>query len=236
MLTATHDGMRFLHVRLGFGEQVRHPMHDFLVTHPDMDHEELWTWRFVGDTPALLFRIIGSIEPYREWIADVDAISEFTLIPVGENSFYALVKAVPTDGEWDWILAFAQESIVVVPPVVYTAAGTAEFEVLGTPEDLRALLAALPQNVDTTVERVGEYDRRRRTETMLTDRQRDVVTTAAELGYYDVPRDATVSDVAAELDITDSTVSAHLRKAESAVMREALSWQTKTSGVSRQQR
>jgi predicted DNA binding protein len=38
-----------------------------------------------------------------------------------------------------------------------------------------------------------------------------------------VPRDATVADVAAELDITDSTVSTHLRKAESAVMGEVLS-------------
>lgn len=215
--------MRYLRVRLGFSEQVRHPMHQFLVTHPEMEREELWTWRFVGDLPAMLFRVVGPIEPYRDRIEDVDVISEFTLTPVTEESFYAFVRATPTSGEWDWILAFAQESIVVVPPVVYTDTGTAVFEVLGDPDDLRALLADLPASVTSTVERLGDYDRRRAPETVLTDRQREVVATASELGYYDVPRDATVSDVAAELDITDSTVSAHLRKAESAVMGEALS-------------
>jgi len=218
--------MRYLRVRLAFSERVRHPMHQFLVAHPEMDREELWTWRFLGDLPAMLFRVVGPIEPYREQIADVDTISEYTLTPATEDSFYAFVRATPTSEEWDWILAFAQESIVVLPPVVYTETGTAVFEVLGDPEDLRALLANLPARVDSTVERVGGSDRRRDPETVLTDRQREVVATAAELGYYDVPRDATVADVAAELDITDSTVSAHLRKAESAVMDAVLSSQT----------
>jgi predicted DNA binding protein len=214
--------MRYLRVRLAFSEQVRHPMHQFLVAHPEMDREELWTWRFFGDLPAMLFRVVGPIEPYREQIAGVDAVSEYTLTPVTEDSFYAFVRATPTSEEWDWILAFAQESLVVLPPVVYTEAGAAVFEVLGNPENLRALLADLPASVNSTVERVGGSDLRRAPETVLTDRQRDVVATAAELGYYDVPREATVADVAAELDIADSTVSTHLRKAESAVMETVL--------------
>jgi predicted DNA binding protein len=214
--------MRYLRVRLAFSKQVRHPMHEFLVAHPGMEREELWTWRFLGDLPAMLFRVVGSIDAYSDRIAEVETISEYTLTPVAEDSFYAFVRATPTSEEWDWILAFAQESIVVIPPVVYTDTGAAVFEVLGDPDDLRALLDGLPASVETTVERLGEYDRRRAPETVLTDRQREVVVTATELGYYDVPRDATVADVAAELDITDSTVSAHLRKAEAAVMGEVL--------------
>lgn len=217
--------MRYLRVRLTFSEKVRHPMHEFLVVHPEMTLTELWTWRFLGDLPTMLFRIVGAIEPYSERISEVDTISEYTLTSVTEDTFYAFVRATPTSEEWDWILAFAQESIVVIPPVVYTETGTAVFEVLGDPDDLRALLAGLPESVDATVEHLGDHDRRRDIETVLTDRQREVVTTATELGYYNVPRDATVADVAAELDITDSTVSAHLRKAESAVMREILSSQ-----------
>jgi DNA-binding CsgD family transcriptional regulator len=211
--------MRYLRVRLAFAEQIRHPMHEFLVTHPEMAREELWTWRFVGDLPTMLFRVVGPVGPYRKRIADVDSVAEYTLTPVTDEAFYAVVRATPTSGEWDWILAFARESIVVVPPVTYTDTGTAVFEVLGDPDDLRGLLADLPPSVDTTVERLGACDRRRSPEGVLTERQRDVVATALELGYYEVPRDATVAEVAAELDITDSTVSAHLRKAESAVMR-----------------
>ncbi len=212
--------MRYLRVRLEFSKQTRHPMHKFLMSHPEMDREELWTWRFLGETPAVLFRVVGSIEPYKQRIQDVETIVDWTLTPVTDDSFYVFVRAEPASDEWDWILAFAHESVVVIPPVVYTDAGAAVFEVLGDSNDLRSLLIDLPAGVDTTVERLGDYDRRRSPETLLTNRQQEVVTTAVDLGYYAVPREATVADVATELEITDSTVSAHLRKAEAAVMSE----------------
>lgn len=214
--------MRYLRVSLEFSPETRHPMHDLLVTHPEMDREELWTWRFVGERPALLFRVVGPREPYRERIRDVETVAEFTLTPADDDSAWAFVHAEPTSEEWDWVLAFARESVVVVPPVVYTDAGSAVFEVLGDPDDLRALLAALPKGVDTTVERVGGFDPRHGPGAALTERQREVVETAVDLGYYDVPREATLDEVAAELDIAGSTASTHLRKAEAAVVREAV--------------
>ncbi|WP_159898819.1 helix-turn-helix domain-containing protein [Salinirussus salinus] len=210
--------MRYLCVRLEFSPETRHPMHDFLVTHPEMDREELWTWRFVGERPAMLFRVVGPAGPYRERIRDVETVADCTLTPADDDSVWAFVHAEPTSEEWDWILAFARESVVVVPPVVYTDAGSAVFEVLGDPDDLRALLADLPEGIDTTVERVGGYDPRRNPGAALTERQREVVATAVGLGYYDVPREATLEEVADELDIAGSTVSTHLRKAEAAVM------------------
>ena len=215
--------MRYLRVSLEFSPETRHPMHDLLVTHPEMDREELWTWRFVGERPALLFRVVGPREPYRERIRDVETVAEFTLTPADDDSAWAFVHAEPTSEEWDWVLAFARESLVVVPPVVYTDAGSAVFEVLGDPDDLRALLVALPDGVDTTVERVGGFDPRRGPRAALTDRQREVVAAAVDLGYYDVPREATLDEVAAELDIAGSTVSTHLRKAEAALVRAAVS-------------
>lgn len=50
--------------------------------------------------------------------------------------------------------------------------------------------------------------------TDLTDRQRTVIETAWEQGYYDVPRTATTDDLAAELDLDASTVAEHLQRAE----------------------
>lgn len=211
--------MKHLRVRLGFPRRTRHPMHNFLVDHEEMVREELWSWNFAGGTPAVLFRVFGEREPYRQRIADVDAVADFELAAGGGESFYAFVRAEPTSDEWEWMLAFGAASILVVPPVVYTDDGDAVFDVVGNPDDLRGLLGELPDRVDTTVERVaGEYARRRRAATPLTDRQREVVETAAELGYYDVPREATLDEVAAELDVAASTVSDHLRKVEAAVV------------------
>ncbi|UIP01173.1 helix-turn-helix domain-containing protein [Halobaculum sp. CBA1158] len=48
----------------------------------------------------------------------------------------------------------------------------------------------------------------------LTDRQREVLRTAFEAGYYDWPRECTGEEVAAELGITSATFSEHVHAAE----------------------
>lgn len=48
----------------------------------------------------------------------------------------------------------------------------------------------------------------------LTDRQRVAVRTAYELGYFEIPRRASLDDVAAELGITASSLSERLRRAQ----------------------
>jgi hypothetical protein len=48
----------------------------------------------------------------------------------------------------------------------------------------------------------------------LTDRQREILETAFEAGYYEWPRRATGAEVAAELDITSATFSEHVHAAE----------------------
>lgn len=48
----------------------------------------------------------------------------------------------------------------------------------------------------------------------LTHRQREVVRTAYEMGYYEIPRRVSTVDVAAELELDQSTVSEHLQRAE----------------------
>ena len=49
----------------------------------------------------------------------------------------------------------------------------------------------------------------------LTDRQREVLTVAHEMGYFEHPRDANAEAVAADLDITPSTFAEHLAAAQS---------------------
>ncbi|GCF13528.1 hypothetical protein Harman_14630 [Haloarcula mannanilytica] len=48
----------------------------------------------------------------------------------------------------------------------------------------------------------------------LTDRQREVLETAHEAGYYNWPRGATAADLADRLDISEPTLHKHLRAAE----------------------
>lgn len=48
----------------------------------------------------------------------------------------------------------------------------------------------------------------------LTDRQREVLETAFEEGYYEWPRECAGEDIAAELDISSATFSEHIQAAE----------------------
>lgn len=90
---------------------------------------------------------------------------------------------------------------------------------IGNGEPLRDALAGLPDRIETAVLRVGEYDRRQDLlDSGLTDRQFDALAATVESGYDDFPRTATGEDVAERLDVSPSTASEHLRKAESATM------------------
>ncbi len=54
----------------------------------------------------------------------------------------------------------------------------------------------------------------------LTDRQREVLRTAYEMGYFDYPRTANASEVAEELGIRPSTFTEHLNAAQSKILDE----------------
>ncbi|WP_276259660.1 helix-turn-helix domain-containing protein [Haloglomus litoreum] len=56
----------------------------------------------------------------------------------------------------------------------------------------------------------------------LTDHQHEALRTAYELGYFDIPRGASLEAVAAELDITAASVSERLRRAQTRLIEETV--------------
>ncbi|WP_276298858.1 helix-turn-helix domain-containing protein [Halorussus lipolyticus] len=56
----------------------------------------------------------------------------------------------------------------------------------------------------------------------LTPEQRETLVLASELGYFEVPRKATVEDIADRLDISANSVSQRLRRAHDALVRNTL--------------
>ena len=56
----------------------------------------------------------------------------------------------------------------------------------------------------------------------LTDRQHEALRIAYELGYFAIPRQASLEDVAAELDIAPSSVSERLRRAQTQLIEETV--------------
>lgn len=59
---------------------------------------------------------------------------------------------------------------------------------------------------------------------MLTERQREVLETANEMGYFDHPKGANAGEVADALDISTSTFSEHLAASQRKLMDALLKW------------
>lgn len=57
---------------------------------------------------------------------------------------------------------------------------------------------------------------------VLTEKQRKILVTAFELGYYDVPRKLNTDELASRLGLGNSTVVEHIRKAERRLLVEML--------------
>ena len=67
---------------------------------------------------------------------------------------------------------------------------------------------------ETRAPKLGQYD--------LTMAQRDALVKALELGYFGVPRQAKLEDVAEELDLSPNAVSERIRRGEANLFRSAL--------------
>jgi len=68
--------------------------------------------------------------------------------------------------------------------------------------------------VSPDLQRIGGYEGPDSPLDGLTARQREVIETAWEMGYYEVPRDVSADDIASEMGLDSSTVNEHLQRAE----------------------
>lgn len=98
-----------------------------------------------------------------------------------------------------------------------------DVSIMGTRSALRKSIEQYDDiGVDVILERITNYTGPDSTLDAITERQRDVLATAFELGYFEVPREASAMDVAAEFDLDQSTVTEHLRRAERNLLSELL--------------
>lgn len=65
----------------------------------------------------------------------------------------------------------------------------------------------------------------------LTPVQRETMTTAFEVGYFDIPRTVSMEELAGELGVTPNAVSERLRRAEAHLLAELLSESSTGSGT-----
>ncbi|WP_254535556.1 helix-turn-helix domain-containing protein [Halomarina litorea] len=118
------------------------------------------------------------------------------------------------------LLQSAHASGVPLELPVTVRDGTATLRVTAPRERLRALRDQFER--DGLAPRVEAVSPSTPDGSVLTDRQREILERAVELGYYETPRRVTLSDLAADLGVAKSTLSETLHRAESTLVRRHL--------------
>jgi predicted DNA binding protein len=211
--------MQYLKLSLSPTERAVHPIDRFIGSHESITREALLHVDSRADgTMVLLYRVTGDGESFADALSERTEIHDHETVDLAGNGYHVFVHADRTT-RGNVLLDIAHEhALIVDTPLEFTDEGL-RATLVGTHENLRNALGAMPDVIDFSVNNAGTYiPGSEDLLSPLTDRQLEVFETAVEEGYYDVPRRATHKDIADNLDCAPSTVDEHLRKAESRVV------------------
>lgn len=209
-----------------FSDQTIHPMHAFISEDDRFGPTRLLQWNVTTrETSLMLFQVAGPEKPYTAELEATPNVQSYETVSMDGRTdrFTVFVEDVIEEDTRGIFDAYDDENVVIIPPVVFHPNRTADIQLIGPNAALREMVDRLPGGMDAEIRRLttGGATRMSASEE-LTVRQRRVIATAVRVGYYDEPRDATLEDVAAQLDLATGTVAEHMRKAEAALVEHAL--------------
>lgn len=150
-------------------------------------------------------------------VRDIDAadgVEEVELQRAAEDVREAILRVETTDPR---LLMPLRDSRLPVEYPVEVTEGTARITVAGSRDRLSAFATALEtMGMDYVVDYVHDAID---AEDLLTDGQRELLVSAIRAGYYDTPRESTLTELADRHGIAKSTASERLHRAEGKVIK-----------------
>lgn len=197
-----------------------HPVDAIIADHPEVTREMLMHVNALDDgTGVMLYRLRGTSEDLITQLDEHSDVIAWDVLEVHGDVFHLYLHVGPGEPAGMLMNIAEKYALMIDTPLEFTDYGGLRTTVVGTHEMLRQAVDDIPDEVQVSIEQVGEYEPDRRDMlSMLTDRQLEVFRTAVDLGYYEIPRRATHENIANELECAPSTVDEHLRKAESRVL------------------
>lgn len=208
-------GMKRIRFSVIYPERFVHPLHRRLAGDGPLTRAELLMWSPTADASAL-FWCDGDRTATAELVDAIESVRDRTLVG-DEGGTYVILRQREYEFSGAILTTVAEAGVIFLPPVIFLDTGAVQFEAVGEAAAVSAFHDDLATLGDVTIERVREFERQRSPST-LTDRQRAALEAGLAVGYYEVPRDGTVEDVAAILECAPSTAGELLRKAEAAVI------------------
>lgn len=184
-----------------------------------LERARIVNWNVASPPTTFLFYLEGEYRRFAATLEDHESVREYEVLPLSERECHCFFEGEVSAAARSLFEIFTHGSLMTVAPIECNDDGSTTFTVIGSDADLQAAVEGVPGGVGVTIEAVGGDEvAPERVVGGLSRRQREAVETALEIGYYDVPRRATIEDVAAELECATATAAEHLQKGESTVI------------------
>jgi predicted DNA binding protein len=168
-------------------------------------------------TIVMLYALRGDIKQAVEALRNCESVIAVDGSGDGEGLIYLHIE--PDEISMQLMQIIQDNEVVLQTPMECTRDGGLRVTIVGDDATIQRAVNDVPEGVSVSLEGIGDYhpeaDKLYGT---LTDRQREVLETAVEEGYYEVPRRATHEDIAEEVGLSAGTVGEHLRKVEGRVL------------------
>jgi len=203
---------------------------DRLANADAVERASVLDWNLVGEEILVLFGVAGDPAPLVDAAPELPGVERVDTsgdrpVDSDEAETQVLVHARRSSVPIFSCLASALESggLIVRTPLVFRD-GEIHARIIGDPAPLQAAFERQGDDVSVRIDEVASRptDAERSTRETLSDRQREALAVATELGYYETPREATHGDVASELGCSAQTAGDHLRKAEAKLVDAAV--------------
>ncbi|PSP28271.1 bacterio-opsin activator [Halobacteriales archaeon QH_2_65_14] len=170
-----------------------------------------------GEVAIELGEVVGDDpEAVVEATRDHPSIEEYDLLE--STGRRAVGKYTTSDTD---LYEFADTSSLTIEFPVVVTNGWYEFQLTGTREELNTLQEVLEES--PLPYRLNSLVSTTTAETLLTERQRELLEAAVREGYLEVPRECTLAELAESVGVDKSSASTVLRRGEGQIIKWFLS-------------
>lgn len=171
------------------------------------------------------YELSGPVESMERVLESHDGTVIDFRLSTGAETHFLQVHYHPCDLVRDLFDVHYSSAVVLSYPLEYVGQSPVSLRVaeVGPADAIREVVASTRELVDLTIDEIGTYDPLAgELYSLLTERQRQVLQLAVEMGYYELPREVTYEELGAELDCSPSAVGDHLRRIERLLVRSAI--------------
>lgn len=112
-----------------------------------------------------------------------------------------------------------KSGVHIRPPLDLTE-GTIKVNLIGSSANITQFLRETEELSDISIEIIRKSELKFIGNPRLTNKQENILKVAVRFGYYDIPRRITVAELAEKLNLSPSTVTEHIRKAENKIIKD----------------